>query len=397
MSEPPAARPALIGLLVLASMLGPLSLNIVMPSVPGLVQTFGSNRETVQQVISLFLIAMAVSQLLLGFLADRFGRRRTLIVATILYTLASLAAALTASIGLLILARVAQALGAVAGLTVARAVIRDLYGRERSASMIGYVTMGMVVAPMIAPALGGFLDEAFGWRAIFIACMLIGLVVSAAVMVILPETRPAELTLVTARAVALRMAALARAPRFIGYAGTSAFASAVFFAFVGAAPYLVIDVLRMDKSDYGLWFISVAGAYMLGNFLSGRLSQRVGLDRMVLAGNLLSLAGVVLMLVLALVFPPSIAALFVPMAIASIANGLTLPSAIAGSVSVDPQAAGAAAGLTGFMQMGLGGIASYLAGLVAFGTAVPMGLIMLVCALAALACGSLARRGLAHA
>jgi DHA1 family bicyclomycin/chloramphenicol resistance-like MFS transporter len=386
-----AARPALIGLLVFVSMLGPLSLNILMTSLPGLVSTFQTSRETVQQTVSLFLGAMAVSQLALGFLADRFGRRSTLIVATVLYTGASAAAVFATDIGFLVAARIAQALGAVAGITVARAIIRDLYGASASASMIGYVTMGMVVAPMVAPVAGAFLDETFGWRSIFVACAALGLAALAAIIAILPETRPAALATTTAGAVFRRMGQLLGRRRFLGYAGASAFASAIFFAFVGAAPYLVIETMRLDKSAYGLWFISIAGSYMLGNYLSGRLSQRVGIDRMVLTGNLISLAGVVILLACSLWLPATPAALFLPMALASVANGLTLPSAIAGSVSVDPQAAGAAAGLAGFLQMGLGGIASFVAAIIAVGSAVPLALFMLAAAVLALLCGALAR------
>ncbi len=384
-------RPVLIGLLVLVSTLGPLSLNILMASLPGLVVTFQTSREAVQQTVSLFLAAMAVSQLLLGFLADRFGRRSTLIVAIALYTAASAIAVYADTIGFLVLARIAQALGAVAGITVARAVIRDLYGAAASASMIGYVTMGMVAAPMIAPVLGAFLDETFGWRAIFVACAILGVVSLVAVVAVLPETRPPSLAMTTAPEVFGRMGALMRSVRFVGYAGSSAFASAIFFAFVGAAPYLVIDVMGLDKSTYGVWFIVIAGSYMAGNFLSGRLSQRVGIDRMVFAGNLVSLIGVVVMLVCAAALPASAPALFLPMMLASLANGLTLPSAIAGSVSVNPQAAGAAAGLTGFLQMWLGAVASFVAALLAVDSAVPMVVLMLVAAVLAMVCGSLAR------
>ncbi len=135
----------------------------------------------------------------------------------------------------------------MAGLTLARTIVRDVYPREQSASMIGYVTMGMVVAPMIAPALGGFLDEHYGWRAIFGVTTTLGLAALAATIVILHETRPSALEASTAREVARRSADLLRKRNFLAYGGTSAFASAMFFSFVGAAPYLVQEQLGLSR------------------------------------------------------------------------------------------------------------------------------------------------------
>ena len=367
------ASRVLVPLLVVVSMLGPLSLNILLPSLPGLVQVFAASRETVQLTLSLFLAGMAVSQLVLGPLADRYGRRPVLLWALVIFIAASAAACLAATIDGLILARIAQALGATAGITLGRAVIRDLYARDKAASMIGYVTMGMVVAPMLAPSLGGALDERFGWRAIFVACLVLGLLALLATAFLLPETRPRSMRHAGAGEIARRTVRLLRNRRFLGYAGSSALVSAAFFSFVGGAPYLVIDVLGLDKSVYGLWFVLTAGGYMVGNFISGRYSQRIGIDRMILLGSLLALLGAGLILALAWGASPSAMALFVPMILVSLGNGFVLPNAIAAGVSVDPEAAGAASGLMGLLQMGLGGVASFTAGRAATTSALPLG------------------------
>ena len=157
----------LLALLIAMTAVGPLSLNILAPAMPGLIGTLGAGAGTVQLTLSLFLLGMAVSQLVLGTLSDRFGRRPVMLAGLALTVVASFAALATTSIAGLIVARTAQAFGATAGIVIGRAIIRDLYDRDRAASMIGWVTMAMVVAPMIAPLIGGALDTAFGWQAIF--------------------------------------------------------------------------------------------------------------------------------------------------------------------------------------------------------------------------------------
>ncbi|MCE2934382.1 MAG: MFS transporter, partial [Hyphomicrobiales bacterium] len=145
---------AFLILLVMLSMLGPLTLNILVPSLPGMVDSLKAPKESVQLTLSLYLLGMAVGQLMLGPLADRFGRRPVLLVALVLYILSSLAAYLAPNVEMLIVARILQSFGATAGITLARTMIRDLYSRDSAASMIAYVTMAMVIAPMVSPVLG---------------------------------------------------------------------------------------------------------------------------------------------------------------------------------------------------------------------------------------------------
>src|SRR5438309_10989101 len=147
--------------------IGPLSLNILMPAVPGLAATLAAEPATVQLTLSLFLLGLAASQLVVGPLSDRFGRRPIVLAGLAVTVVSSLAAMAATSIDALIAARTIQSLGASTGLVVGRAIIRDLYDREHAASMIGWVTMAMVVAPMVAPLVGGVLDTMFGWQAIF--------------------------------------------------------------------------------------------------------------------------------------------------------------------------------------------------------------------------------------
>src|SRR3954449_2875334 len=180
----------LLALLIAITSVGPLSLNILTPALPGLIVSFGAEAGIVQLTLSLYLLGMAISQLVLGPLSDRFGRRPVMLAGLVLTVIASFAALATASIGGLIVARTAQAFGATTGIVIGRAVIRDLYDRDRAASMIGWVTMAMVVAPMIAPLIGAAIDTALGWQAIFAFVGLFAAAVLAWAALSLPETHP---------------------------------------------------------------------------------------------------------------------------------------------------------------------------------------------------------------
>jgi MFS transporter, DHA1 family, multidrug resistance protein len=373
----------LLPALIIGSMIGPLSLNIIMPSMPGWATWFNASRAEVQLTLSLFLASQAVSQLFIGPLADRYGRRPVLLWSLGLFVTASVAASYAISIEMLIVARIVQAAGGTAGLSLGRTVVRDLAPTDTAASMIGYVTMGMVIAPLLAPTIGGLLDERFGWPAIFWVCASLGILSFTLNLTMLPETRPKESMGQTSREVLIRSAQLLRNRQVMGYALGSGFTSAVFFTFLGAAPYLVIEVLKLPKTTYGLWFIALSLGYMIGNYGSGRFSERLGVDRMIRTGCLISLAGVLVLLALSSVPVMHPAALFLPCFVTSLGNGLFLPNAIAGAVSVDTRAAGAASGLTGFTQMGFGALFSFIAGEVTGASPLPMAAIMTGLTLAA--------------
>lgn len=377
----PDAQPAAGGLvrkpslavLIIISGLGPLALNIFVPSMPGMQRVFDVDYATVQLTLTFYLAAMAGSQLLMGPLSDRFGRRPALLAGLALFVLGSGLALAAQSIGALILARMLQGAGGSAGLVLGRAIIRDIYDRGRSASMIGYVTMAMVVAPMIAPGLGGVLDEAFGWRASFVLLVVLGLVVLAIVAITLPETRVAG---VMSGKGGLRSAGAAlvllRYPAFLGYALCMACTSAMFFAFLAGAPYIMVEIMGRSPGEYGLYFVIGAFGYMAGNFMSGRYSERFGSQAMMLAGTVFALVGMGIMLALALAGVLTPLALFGPTILTAIANGLVLPNATASAVSIRPDLAGSAAGLSGALQLTMGALATVLIGNIQDDTQFPM-------------------------
>ncbi len=358
------ARPSL-GILIAMTALGPTALNIFMASMPGMQQVFHTDYGTIQLTLTLYLVGLASAQLAYGPVSDRTGRRPALLCGVSLYIAGSLLCAAAWSIDVLIIGRLLQAIGGCAGLVLARAIVRDIYDRSESASMIGYITMAMSLAPMFAPAIGGFLDAWWSWRASFVLCMLFGGGVLIWAFLRLPETLRASAEAMPPGSVKAYINdhfALLRQPAFRGYALQTTFTSGVFFAFITGAPFVMISVLKLPPSTYGLWFILVSIGYMFGNFCTGRLVHRFGTDRMITAGAILSVLGSALITVCGFLDLTSPPALFLPMAVVAIANGITLPNGIAGAVSVNPRLAGTAAGLVGAMQMAIGAVATQIVG-----------------------------------
>ena len=387
-SAPP---PRLIVVLVLATALGPFAMQVFLPALPAIQAGFGVSAATAQLSFSLSAFAIAISTLFYGPISDRLGRRPAMLGGVVIYLLGSLLCAAAASITLLILGRIIQAAGGCAGLVLSRAIVRDLYSLDRSATVLAYVTMAMVAAPMVAPVLGGLLVDLAGWRSVFVAGAAVGLLILVAVHGGLPETAQ--------RAEAARSAnplhgvgRLLRSTAFMGYALQASFSIAVFYAFLAAAPFLMLTVMQRPASEYGLFFILVSGAFMVGNFVAGRYSARVGSDRMILLGSLGSLACMLLTLALMLAGYWTPWAIFLPTSLGALFQGVALPNTQAAFVSVDPQAAGTASGLGGFLQMGLAALVAQIVGSIQDDTPYPMVLGMVGCSAAALGSALVAMR-----
>ena len=219
--------------------------------------------------------------------------------------------------------------------------------------------MGMALVPMVGPLIGGFLEEAYGWRSTFLLMLVFGVVTFAIVFFDLGETNRHPSASLGAQF--RTYPELIGSHRFWGYVLTAAFTSGAFFAFVGGGPYVSSEILHLSPSQYGFYFGIISVGYMLGNFLSGRLSSRIGINRMMFTGNLVAVAGMVIAILLFGAGYDHPLSLFGPAFFTGVGNGITLPNANAGIVSVKPHLAGSASGLGGAMQIGGGAALSVVA------------------------------------
>jgi len=344
--------------LVVVAATGALAMNIFLPSLPGMARYFDTSYAVVQLTVSLYLAATAVIQLAIGPLSDRYGRKPVLMVALAIFLVSTLAAIFAPTIEMLIVCRIFQA-SAAAGMVLSRAIVRDTVSHmDEAASKIGYVTMGMALVPMIGPVIGGLADEAFGWKSTFLLTFAFGLLAMALVAYDLRETnlyRSASL-----RAQIAAYPELLKSRRFWGYTMTAAFGSGSFFAFLGGGPFIATEMLGLSPSQYALYFAILSFGYMIGNFISGRFSRRIGNNPMMLMGNLLGVFGVTTALILLWLGYFHAATTFGPIFFVGFGNGMTLPNANAGQVSVRPHLAGSASGLGGTLQISCGAMLAFL-------------------------------------
>lgn len=345
--------------LVLVAGLSALTMNIFLPSLPGMAEWFGVPYGLMQQSVALYLALSAALQIVIGPLSDRFGRRKVLIWSFALFLLATVGTLLAPNATVFLICRMAQAVVA-AGMVLSRAIVRDMVSDAEAASMIGYVTMGMSVVPMIGPVIGGVLDEALGWQANFALLLGLGAVVMALIWFDLGET--ATLRRVSLRDQARQYPVLLGSRRFWGYCLSAAFASGCFFAYLGGAPYVGTEVFGLSSAHVGALFALTAVGYMGGNFIAGRWSVRVGMNRMVLIGTVITTAGLVVLLVLTLAGLSGPVVFFGLTMAMGIGNGVCLPNANAGILSVRPEVAGTASGLGGAFIIGGGAGLASLAG-----------------------------------
>jgi len=389
----PAATPPLwlIALLASVTATGPFAMQILVPALPAIQAALVTSVAATQLTLSASMIAIAVATLIYGPLSDRYGRRPVLLFGVATFIAGSIGCALAHDIETLVEARIVQAAGGAAGLVLARAVARDLYGPQRSATVIARLTMVMVVAPMLAPVIGGVIVDVAGWRAMFACVAAAGVVVAIAVLALFAESHASEDHMESPAGMLRGFAQLLSSKRFIALMLYPAFSSTIFFTFISGAPYVMVVLLQRPASEYGVYFMFVVGGFMLGNFASVRLSERVGTLRLMTIGMLIAMAGVVSCIALVAGGALSSLTLFAPMVIAQFGQGLGLPNAQAEVMHVFPLRAGTASALSSFSQMVFAAVASQSVGVLQNGTAWPMLAIMLVGTLGALTAVTTAR------
>ncbi len=341
---------------------GTLGMHIFVPALPDAGRELGISPAVMQMTVSLYILGLAVGQLIYGPLSDRIGRRIPLMAGLALFVVAGLAAAVAPGAQMLIAARLLQAMGGCAGFVLGRAIVRDTSSTEEAAKRLSTINLIVTIGPALAPLAGSALAAQFGWRAIFLALVLLGVVNILLVWRLLPETAPPGTA--ARRGSFLRdWLRLLRMPAFIGYAIGGACATTTFYAFVAAAPYIVTTQLHRPAHDAGLILALLVSGVWLGSFLARRLIARMRSDRLLVRANLVSVVAAALLFALTVTHNLSVTGVVVTMFAYTLGIGVGAPASLAQAMSVDRSLVGSASGLYGFLQMAFGALSTTLAGI----------------------------------
>ncbi|WP_093878887.1 Bcr/CflA family multidrug efflux MFS transporter [Streptomyces sp. TLI_105] len=387
-----ARRTGLLVTLVLGGLtaLPPLSMDMYLPALPEVTGALRAPAATVQLTLTACLAGMALGQLVVGPMSDKWGRRRPLLAGMAVYVLATAVCALAPSAELLIGFRLLQGLAGAAGIVIARAVVRDLYDGVEMARFFSTLMLISGVAPIIAPLIGGQILRLTDWRGVFHVLTAIGVLLTLVVWRFLHETLPPERRHEGGVGQALRtMRGLLADRVFTGYMLTGGLAFAALFAYISASPFVVQEIYGASPQTFSLLFgLNSVGLVAVGQINGKLLVGRVSLDKALGCGlGIILLAGLALTLMTTGVLgevglAPVAAGLFVLMS----AMGLAMPNTNAQALMRTPHAAGSASALLGTSSFLIGAVASPLVGIAGEHTAVPMAVVQLGCAVLALAC-----------
>lgn len=361
---PVSSRLPLIAVLAVVAGMGPMSIQIVVPLLPRIEATFGAGPAFTQLALSGALVAMAIAPLGYGPAADRFGRRPVLLFGVGAFVAGSALCAWAPSAWVLIVGRLVQATGGAAGAVVSRAILRDLYSREDAARLLGYMLSLVVLAPLLAPVLGGLLADLFDWHWAFAFTLALGAAALACTWFAIPETHTPRLGVSFFREIRTAFPLLLRTPAFLAYAAYVSGAMGAFLAMAGGVPFIGALYFGWTPTEFALHYTVMPISFLVGTFLSARLTRRIGMDRMI---GRASAAGAIAALTIPVLFATGHVtpwAIFGPGFVMGVCQGLSMPNAQAGGVSVNPAIAGSAAGLLMFLQMTGGAAFAQLAGMV---------------------------------
>lgn len=382
----------LIILLAATSALGPAAMQILLPALPVIKETFEVSTEVAQLTLSLSMLAIALGTLFFGPLSDKYGRKPVMLFGLSITIAGSIFCFLANTIELLIAGRFIQAFGAAVGLVLARAIVRDVYGPQEAARVIATLVMVMVVAPMLSPALGGELMLRLGWEYVFIVITIACILISLLLIKSLPETLKEPVPFTGVAAMISNYVLLFRSRAFCGYAFCVTFVSVLFFSFISAAPEIMVSVLKRPPNEYGYYFVMIPIGFMAGNYFARHFGRSMELNRMISIGAIIGFTGVTLAIGLQLMGFHQPIALFAPIALAVCGNGIALPNAQAAAINEFPKFAGSASGLTGFLQMFFSAIAAQMVAVIFNGTVFPLLILMLTASILSLICFNLGVR-----
>lgn len=341
---PPWAWSAILLLLVC---LPRLSIDLYLPSLPAMADALHASDGQLQLTLSVFMAGSAASMLVCGPLADRYGRRPVLLAGTVIYLLASIACAVNAP--MLICARLLQAFGGCSGTMLGRVIVRDRFDRATQARLLGRISMGMGLSPIVAPLVGSVLDAAFGWRAVFGVLCALGSLSLCLTLWHVPETRPA--TVASKQHVLALYRRLLGDAYFLRYALAIGFVYCTYFPFIAESSVLLQRGMHLSPGAYALVFALTVSGYMAGSKLFQRWGAQQGADRMLGLAAGLNLAGAASLLAAGSLAPQHLASLVAPMLLVMVSVGMAIPACQLAVLQPYGAQAGSATGLFFFVQM----------------------------------------------
>ncbi len=365
------------------SAFGPLAIDFYLPAFPAMAHAFATDVEHVQLSLAAYFVGLALGQLFYGPLADRYGRRWPLLAGVTLFTLASLACAFAPSLDWLIAARFVQALGGCAGMVITRAVVRDSCDPVQGAKVFSQLMLVMGLAPILAPLGGGLLLNAFGWQSIFVSLTAFSALCGIAVALRLPETLAADAPRHPLSGTIKRYVALFGDREFIAFALAGGVAMAGMFAYIAGSPFVFIELYGVPPEHYGWLFGSNAAGFIIVSQINSRLLRMRGPGFWLRRFVWFYFASGATLLAIALSKPDALWPLLIPLFAGLASLGSIIPNATACAMAQQGKQAGLASALMGSLQFCVAAVASAAVGWLHNGTAVPMALVISICALLA--------------
>ena len=379
-----------IALLATITTMGTMAMHMVIPVMPAMAADLHASPGVIQMTVTLYLFGLAAGQLLYGPLSDRFGRRPVLLVGLVIYVLSGILVATTANAGLLLAARIFQALGGCSGLVLGRAMMRDGASPDKAARSMAILNTAMSLGPALSPAIGGYVALWGGWRAPFVLLVVLGAAMLLLAVLTLPETNRQRTDLSGIRPMIGSYATLLRLPAYRGYAVMACCASTSMYAFFAASPFIFMGRLNQTAEQVGVYYLIVALGISAGSYLAAHLARRFGLRVLAAGGNAMQFVGAMALLLLVFGGQLTVPSVIAVALLFSVASGFTSPMALAGAVSADARLIGAASGLYGFLQFAYAMLVTGFVGIWPGDAATSVAIVFIGSAL-------LGRWGLAHA
>lgn len=369
-------------MLLLMVCLPRLTIDAYLPALPAMADGLHASDAQLQMTLTLYMVGYAISMLVCGPLCDRIGRRPVLLWGTVLYLLATVVCATAGSAGVMVAARMFQALGGCCGTVVGRVIVRDRFDRATQASLLSKMSMGMAVSPIVAPLIGSVIDTLLGWRWVFIALGLLAIVSLAAIAACLPETRtPAQVA--GSRPSTLQLYRRLLGERyFLRYALTISCVYCTYFPFIAESSVLLQRGMKLSERGYALVFGLTVAGYVIGSQLFRRFSRQHAADRLISWALALNLAGAMLLLCATAIYPHALSAIVGPLVLIMLSVGIAIPACQLRVLQPYADLTGTASGLFFFIQMALTALCSLLTNCLSDGTARPMVLVTVVCSVA---------------